>query len=216
MKRVFGLVEAIFNILYLGGATTIAYYIFLLSNNRVSQLLVVMMAMILVIGDSFHLVPRIIVILTKEEERWRKALGIGKLITSITMTIFYLILTYIGILLFEPENPFLWLFVSYLLVIMRIILCLMPQNKWIERYPPLSWSIARNIPFFIQGMIVSLLFFSYRDSISQLRLLWLAITLSFIFYLPVVLWANKNPKVGMLMLPKTCIYVWILTMFLTI
>lgn len=216
MKRVFGLVEAIFNILYLGGVTIIAYHIFLLANNRISQLLAVMMAMILVIGDGFHLVPRIIVILTKEEERWRKALGIGKLITSISMTIFYLILTYIGVLLFKPENPFLWLFVSYILVSIRIVLCLMPQNKWTDRYSPLNWAIARNIPFFIQGMIVSLLFFSYRDLISQLHLLWLAIILSFIFYLPVVLWANKNPKIGMLMLPKTCVYLWILTMFLTI
>ena len=28
------------------------------------------------------------------------------------------------------------------------------------------------------------------------------------FYIPVVLWADVNPLIGMLMIPKTCAYVW--------
>ena len=28
------------------------------------------------------------------------------------------------------------------------------------------------------------------------------------FYIPVVLWAEVNPLIGMLMIPKTCAYVW--------
>jgi len=38
--------------------------------------------------------------------------------------------------------------------------------------------------------------------------MWLAILLSFGFYVPVVLWADVYPLVGMLMIPKTCAYVW--------
>ena len=38
--------------------------------------------------------------------------------------------------------------------------------------------------------------------------MWLTIVLSFAFYLPVVLWADAVPLVGMLMIPKTCAYVW--------
>ncbi len=38
--------------------------------------------------------------------------------------------------------------------------------------------------------------------------MWLTIVLSFGFYLPVVLWADAIPMVGMLMIPKTCAYVW--------
>ena len=38
--------------------------------------------------------------------------------------------------------------------------------------------------------------------------MWLTIVLSFGFYLPVVLWADVNPLIGMLMIPKTCAYVW--------
>ena len=46
--------------------------------------------------------------------------------------------------------------------------------------------------------------------------MWLAILLSFAFYLPVVLWSNQNPKVGILMLPKTCAYLWMLAMCLSL
>lgn len=42
--------------------------------------------------------------------------------------------------------------------------------------------------------------------------MWLAILLSFAFYIPVVLWAEVSPMIGMLMLPKTCMYVWMVVM----
>ena len=42
--------------------------------------------------------------------------------------------------------------------------------------------------------------------------MWLAIVLSFAFYIPVVLWADVVPLVGMLMIPKTCAYVWVVWM----
>ena len=39
-------------------------------------------------------------------------------------------------------------------------------------------------------------------------LLWLAVVVSFGCYIPVVLFADTVPAVGMLMIPKTCAYVW--------
>lgn len=38
--------------------------------------------------------------------------------------------------------------------------------------------------------------------------MWLTIVISFVFYLPVVLFADMIPLIGMLMIPKTCAYVW--------
>lgn len=216
MKRVFGMVEAIFNIAYLISATIIAVVLFVSANDGLIKILAAVMAFVLVIGDAFHLVPRVLVVITKKEDRLRKALGIGKQITSITMTIFYLILFQVGVLVFKTEDIFWWMIIIYGLVIIRIILCLLPQNKWIERYPPLKWSVWRNIPFFLLGIVVAWFYFINRSNIKELQAVWLAIILSFAFYLPVVLWSNKNPKIGMLMLPKTCVYVWILVMFLAI
>ena len=40
------------------------------------------------------------------------------------------------------------------------------------------------------------------------RWMWLTIVLSFGFYIPVVLFADMIPLIGMLMIPKTCAYVW--------
>lgn len=93
---------------------------------------------------------------------------------------------------------------------LRIILCLFPQNAWTRADAPLSWGIYRNIPFAILGLIVIVLFYrsakEHKD--RDFRWMWLTIVLSFGFYIPVVLWADTVPAVGMLMIPKTCAYVW--------
>ncbi len=44
------------------------------------------------------------------------------------------------------------------------------------------------------------------------RWMWLTIVLSFAFYIPVVLWSDAVPLVGILMIPKTCAYVWAVLM----
>ena len=54
-----------------------------------------LMAALLGAGDSFHLVPRAYALWTTGLAANAAALGVGKFITSITMTIFYLILYYI-------------------------------------------------------------------------------------------------------------------------
>ena len=60
------------------------------------------------------------------------------------------------------------------------------------------------------GLIVIVLFYrsakEHKD--RDFRWMWLTIVLSFGFYIPVVLWADTVPAVGMLMIPKTCAYVW--------
>lgn len=216
MKRMFGKVEVIFDDSYLAMALIIGFILIQSSVDQPERLLAGIMALVLVGGDAFHLIPRIIVILSNNEEKYRKFLGRGKQITSITMTFFYLLLWHVGILTYHPENISIWTIVIYALAMVRIFLCLLPQNKWTQRVPPVSWGIWRNVPFFLMGLIVAGLFFSYRNSQLGLQWAWLAILLSFLFYLPVVFWANKNPKIGMLMLPKTCMYVWLLVMCLSL
>ncbi len=216
MKRVFGTVEAIFDIFYLAAASVLGLMLLISASGNSARVLAGVMALILVGGDAFHLVPRIIVIRTGREEQLRQRLGRGKQITSITMTLFYLLLWQIGMLVFSPKETGVWACVVYILAAVRVLLCLLPQNKWTERYPPVSWGLVRNVPFFLQGAVVAGLFFLQRSIVPGLGSMWLAIALSFAFYLPVVLWANKTPKIGMLMLPKTCSYVWMLALCLSL
>ena len=174
------------------------------------------LALVLAGGDAFHLIPRVRVILSGREEALRGALGRGKQITSITMTVFYLLLWQIGLLLFAQKPAPVWTGLAFLLAAVRIFLCLMPQNRWQDRYPPISWGIWRNIPFFLLGAETAAAFFLAQAGLGGMSSVWLAIVLSFGCYLPVVLWSNRSPGVGMLMLPKTCAYLWILVMCLSI
>ena len=87
---------------------------------------------------------------------------------------------------------------------------MMPQNQWLSDGSPLSWGIYRNIPFALMGLLIIVLFYrsaKEHDAIPS-RWTWLPIVLSFGFYIPVVLWADAVPLIGMLMIPKTCAYVW--------
>ena len=93
---------------------------------------------------------------------------------------------------------------------LRIVLCMMPQNAWLSAEAPLSWGIYRNIPFALMGLIIIVLFYksAKENNDSSFSWMWLTIVLSFAFYIPVVLLADVIPMIGMLMIPKTCAYVW--------
>ena len=168
------------------------------------------MAVVLGAGDSFHLVPRVFALCTTGLENYTAALGLGKWITSVTMTVFYVLLYYVWRQRYRVKGMGGLTALVYLLAGLRVLLCMMPQNQWLSADAPLSWGIYRNIPFALLGLVVILLF--YRSARQQgdkaFRWMWLTIVLSFGFYIPVVLWADAIPLVGMLMIPKTCAYVW--------
>lgn len=173
-----------------------------------------LMAALLGAGDSFHLIPRAYALWTTGLEANAAALGIGKFITSITMTIFYLILYYIwrGHYQIKERQGLTW--TMWVLAILRIALCLLPQNQWLEYRQPLLYGILRNIPFAIMGILIIILFAQEGKKAKDrvFRFMPLAVALSFGFYLPVVLLAGIYPAVGMLMIPKTLAYVWIVLM----
>ena len=60
------------------------------------------------------------------------------------------------------------------------------------------------------GILVIVLFYqsARKHHDRSFRFMWLTIVLSFAFYIPVVLSADTIPLLGMLMIPKTCAYVW--------
>lgn len=60
------------------------------------------------------------------------------------------------------------------------------------------------------GLLIIVLFYrsAKEHDDAAFRWMWMTIVLSFGFYIPVVLWANTVPMIGMLMIPKTCAYVW--------
>ena len=201
--------ETVFDVFYLGFAM-IAGFTMLLKGNSPLVKKAGLMAVLLGAGDSFHLIPRCIALWTSGLEANAAALGTGKFITSITMTIFYVILYYVWRLRYHAEGQKNTAVLVYLLAALRIALCLFPQNQWLGSDAPLSWGIYRNIPFALLGLLIIALFYQSAKQRQDhaFRHMWLTIVLSFGFYLLVVLWADAIPMVGMLMIPKTCAYVW--------
>lgn len=209
-----GIMETLFDVVYLTTVIIIGIIMIKKSGQNKQYRLFGIMAVILGCGDAFHLVPRAYGLLTTGLEANAEALGIGKLITSITMTIFYVVLYHIWRIRYEVKGEKGLTTIIYTLAIVRIILCAFPQNQWLSYNAPVSWGIYRNIPFAMLGIIIIWIFYKKIKETNDrgFKFMPLAITLSFGFYIPVVLWANTVPIVGILMIPKTLAYVWVVFM----
>lgn len=204
------IVETLFDAIYLILVISIGITMIVKSNGNKEYKLFGIMAVVLGAGDSFHLIPRAVALCTTGLENFTVALGTGKFITSITMTIFYIILYYVWRIRYNIKGQNQITAVIYILSALRIVLCLFPQNAWLSANAPLSWGIYRNIPFALLGLLIILLFYksAKKHKDTEFKYMWLTIVLSFGFYIPVVLWADRIPMIGMLMIPKTCAYVW--------
>ena len=205
--------ETIFDIFYLGFALIAGLTMLIKGKNPLVKK-AGLMAALLGAGDSFHLVPRAYALWTTGLAANAAALGVGKFITSITMTIFYLILYYIWRDRYQIKDRKSLTTTMWVLSVLRIALCLLPQNQWLAYRQPLLFGVLRNIPFAIMGIIIIVIFAqeAKKANDSVFRFMPLAVALSFGFYLPVVLFSGIAPAVGVLMIPKTMAYVWIVLM----
>ena len=204
------IVETLFDIIYLTTVLTLGVRMVRRSAGRRQYRLFGWMAVVLGAGDAFHLVPRAVALCTTGLENYTVALGLGKWITSVTMTVFYLLLYAVWRERYRIRGRQGLTALVGLLAGVRILLCMLPQNRWLSADAPLVWGIWRNIPFALLGLVMILLFYRSAKETGDRAFsrMWLTIALSFGFYIPVVLWADAVPMVGMLMIPKTCAYVW--------
>lgn len=200
--------ETLFDIVYLITVVTLGFIMIKRSEGNKQYLLFGIMAVTLGFGDAFHLVPRAVALCTTGLDNYIAPLGIGKLITSITMTIFYVLMYYAYRERYRVSGKSSLTISVWALAIARIILCLFPQNGWTSADAPLAWGIYRNIPFTILGIIIVVLYYRASRNDKAFRWMYLSIIISFACYIPVVLFADSIPIIGMLMIPKTCAYVW--------
>ena len=203
--------ESTFDILYLLFAILSGCVLLRRAGNRTERL-TGCAALILGCGDAFHLVPRVLNYFMKGD--LTAALGVGKLVTSITMTVFYLLLYYVWLCRYGEREDRRLTALLWILTAARVVLCLFPQNGWLTNDTGMTWGILRNIPFVLLGAAVCLLFYRKKGEEGTFRSVWLYILLSFLFYIPVAVGAGLVPMLGMLMLPKTVCYVLMIITFL--
>lgn len=203
--------ESTFDILYLLFAI-ISGIVMLRRAGNMNEKRMGLAALILGCGDAFHLVPRVLNYFIEVD--FTAALGIGKLITSITMTVFYVLLYFIWLSRYKEKEDRKLTQCIWILALVRIVLCLFPQNGWLQNSSAVTWGIIRNIPFVLLGAVICLLYFKNRDEDRVFRFMWIYILLSFLFYIPVAVAAGIVPMLGMLMLPKTVCYILMVCAFL--
>ena len=206
--RIYG--ETVFDICYLITALVIGVYILFKYRNNLGRLMGTA-TLLLGCGDAFHLVPRVLRYFVQGD--FTAALGVGKLVTSITMTIFYILMFYIYKNKYKVENTKKIEYSIWILSVIRIILCMLPQNNWITNDGSLMMEIIRNIPFTIIGLIIIVLYYQKRKECNEFKHILINVLLSFLFYLIVVLGTTKVPILGAFMIPKTVCYILIIVAF---
>lgn len=201
--------EAVFCIIYLMFGYIVGAYMLMHAQGMKERILFGTLTLVLAGGDSFHLVPRILNAFKSTFEKYEFWAGLGLMVSSITMTIYYILL-YLACELLGTADQITSTFITmkYVLIVfavIRMILCLFPQNNWFRKEGNAKWCLIRNLPFIVVGVLAV----CGCIMVNQIGIA-IAIIISFGCYLPVVFMAKKNPMIGMLMIPKTIAYMWMI------
>jgi hypothetical protein len=170
---------------------------------------------LLAAGDTGHVGFRVVAHLMNTLDKQVMVLGtpmaltgVGSMMTAYTVTMFYMVLVYIWMERFNQKAS--W-FTYFLLAIgiVRLIFMALPANDWDSLVIPQTASLLRNSLLVIQGLgVIGLyLYSSYKINDCTFKWIGWSIVISFAFYTPVILFAQRYPMVGILMIPKTCAYV---------
>lgn len=133
--------------------------------------------------------------------------GMGALSTAFTVTAFYMLMVKVWRERFDKKYTDFALFLLAM-GIFRFVLMLWPQNEWNNFVPPRPWSLFRNIPLMVQGLGVAYLILPDANAENDGLFRWIGIfiLISYACYIPVILWVQWLPLLGMLMIPKTLAY----------
>ena len=133
--------------------------------------------------------------------------GAGALATAVTVTFLYML--FLDIWRVQSGKKINAVYIILMLAgIIRLIIFFLPQNKWGSSVPPFEWGIIRNTGLTVLGLGVALLYI-FQLNQSLFKRLGIYILLSYGFYIPVILFVRDIPVIGMLMIPKTIMYILI-------
>lgn len=134
--------------------------------------------------------------------------GLGALSTAVTVTFFYVLMLEVWRTRFGKKYG--WF--EYLLLAAagaRLLIMIPAANQWNNTVPPQPWSLYRNLPLMILGLGVAYLILRDARRAQDWAFTWIGIMIlvSYALYIPVILFVQQVPLIGMLMIPKTMAYV---------
>lgn len=185
-----------------------------LKNRRLAGLFMGAFAL-LALGDSGHVGFRVLGYAMGDLEstvnvfgRQLGLVGMGAMATAYTVTLFYVLALEAWRERFQKKYG--WF--EFLLLgaaILRLFLMMLPANQWNNTAPPQPWGTIRNLPLILQGLGLAYLILRDARSKNDRTFWWIGISIlvSYACYLPVILFVQDVPILGMLMMPKTMAYV---------
>lgn len=159
---------------------------------------------LLALGDSAHVGLRLLDLSQLPvPPGW---IGTGALATAITVTLFDLLLLQAH----QRLAPGRCRPLSRLLLViaaLRLLLLALPQNHWSALVPPQPWSLLRNLPLLALTVAIGALVGSFRgEQRHWARWIGALLLASALCHLPVMLWIQAQPLLGLLMIPKSVAY----------
>jgi hypothetical protein len=213
-------VEILFNISYLAViwglvVTMLARWSLVSSGHKPAARLVIAMFALLALGDTGHVGFRVLAYMLDGLESQVQIggtsfglVGLGALSTAITVTLFYVLALELWKVRFGKKFG---VFEYFLLAaaLLRLVLMALPINDWNAVVPPQPWSTVRNIPLMLQGLGLAYLILQDARKRDDRAFTWVGISIlvSYACYIPVILFVQQAPLIGMLMIPKTLAYV---------
>ena len=178
--------ECIFDISYLSTLLILTTKMFLRRGNNKEKHLITWMCFSLAVCDCIQLVPRMVLIVFHWKAYSPLVDGIGFLSGAIGITLFQRILLEVLGCHYEKDIGF-WHNVCNVLVAVRMVLLLLPNNDWLHGGHNAIMTYLRNIPVFLLGAVVIYLLFMYsrEKSHDAFRWMWLHDTLSFVPLVPI-------------------------------
>lgn len=161
----------------------------------------------LFIGDLGHVGARLIALFSGDLDLNYVVLGIGTLFEMVGLIFVFMFYTDAWRVHFGHQKSILFK-VLISVGIVGLILFVFPQNQWTAPIAPYEWQVVRNIPWVIQGIMLSLLIFRDAKAADDKQLIRIGIYIfvSFFFYTPVLFFGELAPWLGMLMIIGTVIY----------
>ncbi len=206
-------VEVIFDLIYLITIWSLAILMYLKRSNLSVQdksigKLFMWAFFLLALGDTGHVGFRVLAYGLGGLNAHPSLVGAGALATAVTVTFFYMLVAEIWRQRFNRKRDYLW-WSLIMTGFIRLAIMIPSANQWGSTVPPFAWSLARNIPLMIQGIGVAMLLLVHgiRHKDRFIVKVSIMIFISYLCYTPVILYVQKLPMLGMLMIPKTLAYV---------
>ena len=184
------------------------------SDQNVADLVMKAFAL-LALGDTGHVGFRVVAYAMNDLEATVSIfgfelglVGLGALATAITVTFFYVLVLMIWQERFQ--KPYGWFgTLLFAAAAFRLVIMAFPANQWNNLVPPQPWGLLRNIPLMVQGLGVAYLILRDARKSEDTPFIWIGICIliSYALYIPVILFVQQIPLIGMLMIPKTMAYV---------